>query len=189
MFSQKECLCPEILSRGCSITIPGNRSVECKFWSRWRPMVCFQNCLSQLISEWGLGWFTNDFVSGIMPNLETKVLLVQIFGEKGHPVRKYQRIMYWFPKFKELNPWPIPKDLPIDPVDLARFSLTRIADDLDAQVTVYQVPPFMYIYTHLWERYFNYLLFKPWPGFFHDLPTRFHIQMLQKKESMSLFRI
>ncbi|TWW63652.1 evolutionarily conserved signaling intermediate in Toll pathway, mitochondrial [Takifugu flavidus] len=77
---------------------------------------------------------------GIMPNLETKVLLVQIFGEKGHPVRKYQRIMYWFPKFKELNPWPIPKDLPTDPVDLARFSLARIADDLDAQVTVYQVP-------------------------------------------------
>lgn len=95
-----------------------------------------------------------------MPNLETKVLLVQIFGEKGHPVRKYQRIMYWFPKFKELNPWPIPKDLPTDPVDLARFSLTRIADDLDAQVTVYQVPPFLYIHirvyvyihTHIYER-------------------------------------
>lgn len=76
-----------------------------------------------------------------MPNVETKVLLNQIFGEKSHPVRKYQRIMYWFPKFKNLNPWPIPKDLPTDPVDLARFSLTRIADDLDAEVTVYQVPP------------------------------------------------
>lgn len=75
-----------------------------------------------------------------MPNVETKVLLVQIFGEKGHPMRKYQRILYWFPKFKHLNPFPVPQELPADPVDLARFSLTRIADDLDAEVTVYQVP-------------------------------------------------
>lgn len=77
--------------------------------------------------------------SGIMPNMETKVLLVQIFGEKGHPMRKYQRIMYWFPKFKHMNPFPIPHQLPEDPVDLARLALTRIANDLDAKVTVYQV--------------------------------------------------
>nr|XP_019955604.1 PREDICTED: evolutionarily conserved signaling intermediate in Toll pathway, mitochondrial [Paralichthys olivaceus]XP_019955605.1 PREDICTED: evolutionarily conserved signaling intermediate in Toll pathway, mitochondrial [Paralichthys olivaceus]XP_019955606.1 PREDICTED: evolutionarily conserved signaling intermediate in Toll pathway, mitochondrial [Paralichthys olivaceus]XP_019955607.1 PREDICTED: evolutionarily conserved signaling intermediate in Toll pathway, mitochondrial [Paralichthys olivac len=77
---------------------------------------------------------------GIMPNMETKVLLVQIFGEKSHPIRKYQRIMYWFPKFKHINPFPIPHQLPEDPVDLARFSLTRIANDLDAKVTVFQLP-------------------------------------------------
>ncbi|KAK2852078.1 hypothetical protein Q5P01_008354 [Channa striata] len=77
---------------------------------------------------------------GVMPNVETKVLLVQIFGEKGHPMRKYQRIMYWFPKFKHVNPFPVPQQLPDDPVDLARFSLTRIADDLDAKITVYQLP-------------------------------------------------
>ncbi|XP_049423757.1 evolutionarily conserved signaling intermediate in Toll pathway, mitochondrial [Epinephelus fuscoguttatus] len=77
---------------------------------------------------------------GIMPNVETKVLLVQIFGEKGHPMRKYQRIMYWFPKFKHISPFPVPHQLPEDPVDLARFSLKRIASDLDAQVTVYQLP-------------------------------------------------
>ncbi|XP_062239794.1 evolutionarily conserved signaling intermediate in Toll pathway, mitochondrial isoform X2 [Platichthys flesus] len=77
---------------------------------------------------------------GIMPNMETKVLLVQIFGEKTHPMRKYQRIMYWFPKFKHINPFPIPQQLPEDPADLARFSLTRIANDLDAKVIVYQLP-------------------------------------------------
>lgn len=76
-----------------------------------------------------------------MPDVETKVLLVRIFGEKSHPMRKYQRIMYWFPKFKHLNPFPVPQELPADPVDLARFSLTRIANDLDAEVTVYQVKP------------------------------------------------
>ncbi|XP_076829718.1 evolutionarily conserved signaling intermediate in Toll pathway, mitochondrial [Brachyhypopomus gauderio] len=77
---------------------------------------------------------------GIMPNVETKVLLVQIFGEKSHPMRKYQRLMYWFPRFKNANPFPVPHKLPHDPVDLARFSLTRIANDLDATVTVYQHP-------------------------------------------------
>ncbi|KAF7653436.1 hypothetical protein LDENG_00082940 [Lucifuga dentata] len=77
---------------------------------------------------------------GIMPNVETKVLLVQIFGEKSHPMRKFQRIMYWFPKFKHVNPFPVPQQLPEDPVDLARFSLTRIANDLDAEVTIYQMP-------------------------------------------------
>ncbi|XP_040887264.1 evolutionarily conserved signaling intermediate in Toll pathway, mitochondrial [Toxotes jaculatrix] len=77
---------------------------------------------------------------GIMPNIETKVLLVQIFGEKSHPMRKYQRIMYWFPKFKHINPFPVPQLLPEDPVDLAHFSLTRIANNLDAKVTVHQLP-------------------------------------------------
>ncbi|XP_063043172.1 evolutionarily conserved signaling intermediate in Toll pathway, mitochondrial [Engraulis encrasicolus] len=77
---------------------------------------------------------------GVMPNVETKVLLIQIFGPKGHPVRKYQRIMYWFPKFRHANPFPVPHQLPADPVDLAHFSLKRIANDLDARVTVYQMP-------------------------------------------------
>lgn len=77
---------------------------------------------------------------GVMPNVETKVLLVQIFGEKGHPIRKYQRLLYWFPRFKHTNPFPIPHQLPEDSVDLARFCLTRIANDLDAKVTVYQLP-------------------------------------------------
>ncbi|MGH0168020.1 UNVERIFIED_CONTAM: hypothetical protein FKN15_053753 [Acipenser sinensis] len=78
---------------------------------------------------------------GVMPNVETKVLLVQIFGEKGHPMRKYQRLMYWFPRFKHVNPFPVPRELPRDPVDLARLSLQRIAGDLDARVTVYEVQP------------------------------------------------
>ncbi|XP_057189831.1 evolutionarily conserved signaling intermediate in Toll pathway, mitochondrial [Triplophysa rosa] len=75
---------------------------------------------------------------GIMPNVETKVLLAQVFGKKSHPMRKYQRIMYWFPKFKHTNPYPIPQVLPSDPIDLARFSLARIASDPDAKITVFQ---------------------------------------------------
>lgn len=78
-------------------------------------------------------------LKGIMPNKETKVLLFQIFGDKSHPVRKYQRLMYWFPKFKHVNPYPVPEPLPQDPIDLARLSLQRITADMDAKVIVYQV--------------------------------------------------
>lgn len=77
--------------------------------------------------------------TGIMPNVETKVLLAQIFGEKSHPMRKYQRIMYWFPKFKHTNPYPVPQVLSSDPIDLARFILPHIASDPKAKITVYQV--------------------------------------------------
>ncbi|XP_015263028.1 PREDICTED: evolutionarily conserved signaling intermediate in Toll pathway, mitochondrial [Gekko japonicus] len=78
--------------------------------------------------------------NGVMPNKETYFLLLQIFGDKSHPVRKYQRILYWFPKFKHVNPHPVPDPLPQDPVDLARLSLQRMAADLDARVTAYQLP-------------------------------------------------
>ncbi|MBN3321094.1 ECSIT protein, partial [Atractosteus spatula] len=91
-----------------------------------------QECAIQILEE-----MENH---GIMPNIETKVLLVQIFGEKSHPMRKYQRLLYWFPKFKHVNPYPVPHELPQDPLDLARLSLKRIANSLDAKVTVYQMP-------------------------------------------------
>ncbi|XP_019343728.2 evolutionarily conserved signaling intermediate in Toll pathway, mitochondrial [Alligator mississippiensis] len=77
---------------------------------------------------------------GIMPDQKTRFLLLKIFGEQSHPAYKYQRIMYWFPKFKHINPYPLPDPLPRDPVDLARHSLTRIAADASARVTIYQMP-------------------------------------------------
>ncbi|KAL8164590.1 UNVERIFIED_CONTAM: hypothetical protein K2H54_054024 [Gekko kuhli] len=78
--------------------------------------------------------------NGVMPNKETRLLLLQIFGDKSHPVRKYQRILYWFPKFKHINPHPVPDPLPQDPVDLARLSLQRMAADPGARITAYQLP-------------------------------------------------
>ncbi|XP_038644321.1 evolutionarily conserved signaling intermediate in Toll pathway, mitochondrial [Scyliorhinus canicula] len=75
-----------------------------------------------------------------MPDVETKTLLTQIFGVKSHPMRKFQRLLYWFPRFKHVNPYPVPQPLPSDPVALAQLGLQRIANDLSCQVTVYQEP-------------------------------------------------
>ncbi|XP_072102639.1 evolutionarily conserved signaling intermediate in Toll pathway, mitochondrial [Mobula birostris] len=77
---------------------------------------------------------------GVLPDVNTKVLLVQIFGHKSHPMRKYQRMLYWFPRFRHANPFPVAEPLPQDPVELARLALLRIAPDLDSEVTVYQHP-------------------------------------------------
>ncbi|XP_078540420.1 evolutionarily conserved signaling intermediate in Toll pathway, mitochondrial isoform X1 [Lissotriton helveticus] len=77
--------------------------------------------------------------NGILPNKDTKFLLLQIFGDRSHPIRKYQRLMYWFPRFKHVNPYPQPAHLPQDPLDLARLSLQRISADPNARSTVYQM--------------------------------------------------
>uniref|UniRef100_A0A803K392 Evolutionarily conserved signaling intermediate in Toll pathway, mitochondrial n=1 Tax=Xenopus tropicalis TaxID=8364 RepID=A0A803K392_XENTR len=77
---------------------------------------------------------------GITPNKQTCFLLLQIFGARSHPIRKYQRMMYWFPRFKHTNPFPVPAELPADPVELSRMCLHRIANDLDSRVAVYQMP-------------------------------------------------
>ena len=47
--------------------------------------------------------------------------------------------MYWIPKFRNANPFPVPLELPDDDVEMAKLALKRMAVDLQNQVTVYQV--------------------------------------------------
>lgn len=77
---------------------------------------------------------------GVMPNKETEFLLIQIFGRKSYPMLKFVRMKLWFSRFKNVNPFPVPQDLPQDPVDLARLGLRHMEPDLSARVTVYQMP-------------------------------------------------
>uniref|UniRef100_A0A2I3TTU0 ECSIT signaling integrator n=1 Tax=Pan troglodytes TaxID=9598 RepID=A0A2I3TTU0_PANTR len=77
---------------------------------------------------------------GVMPNKETEFLLIQIFGRKSYPMLKLVRLKLWFPRFMNINPFPVPRDLPQDPVELAMFGLRHMEPDLSARVTIYQVP-------------------------------------------------
>nr|KAF6400874.1 ECSIT signaling integrator [Rousettus aegyptiacus] len=77
---------------------------------------------------------------GVMPNKETEFLLLQIFGRKSYPMLKFVRMRLWFSRFKNVNPFPVPRDLPQDPVDLARLGLRHMEPDLSARVTIYQMP-------------------------------------------------
>uniref|UniRef100_A0A2K5W2C3 Evolutionarily conserved signaling intermediate in Toll pathway, mitochondrial n=1 Tax=Macaca fascicularis TaxID=9541 RepID=A0A2K5W2C3_MACFA len=77
---------------------------------------------------------------GVMPNKETEFLLIQIFGRKSYPMLKLLRLKMWFPRFMNINPFPVPRDLSQDPVELATFGLRHMEPDLSARVTIYQVP-------------------------------------------------
>lgn len=76
---------------------------------------------------------------GVMPNKETEFLLLQIFGRRSYPMLKLVRMRLWFSRFKHVNPFPVPAELPQDPVDLARLGLRHMEPDLSSRVTVYQM--------------------------------------------------
>ena len=76
--------------------------------------------------------------SAVLPNNETKEILISVFGKRAHPVKKYQRMMYWFPKFRYINPFPLPKEIPNDPVKLSELGLKRIAE-YEAKFKVFYV--------------------------------------------------
>ncbi|XP_030156859.1 evolutionarily conserved signaling intermediate in Toll pathway, mitochondrial isoform X2 [Lynx canadensis] len=77
---------------------------------------------------------------GVMPDKETEFLLIQIFGRKSYPMLKFVRMKLWFSRFKNINPFPLPRDLPQDPVDLAKLGLRHMEPNLSARVTIYQMP-------------------------------------------------
>ncbi|KAK2510947.1 hypothetical protein Q9233_017310 [Columba guinea] len=77
---------------------------------------------------------------GVMPDAETRFLLLGIFGPRSRPVRKCQRLLYWLPRARHLDPHPLPPVLPPPGLPIARLALQRIASDPDARITVFQEP-------------------------------------------------
>uniref|UniRef100_A0A8C9LG08 ECSIT N-terminal domain-containing protein n=1 Tax=Pavo cristatus TaxID=9049 RepID=A0A8C9LG08_PAVCR len=76
---------------------------------------------------------------GVVPDAETRFLLLAIFGPRSRPVRKCQRMLYWLPRMRHANPYPLPAQLPPPGLDAACLGLRRIANDPDARLSVYQV--------------------------------------------------
>src|SRR5690349_12998887 len=76
---------------------------------------------------------------GVIPDYEMEDMLLNIFDRRGHPVRKFWRMMYWMPKFKNLSPWVVPNPPPNDAFDLARLAIERMCTvDLQSKISVYQ---------------------------------------------------
>lgn len=75
----------------------------------------------------------------VIPDIETERILRNVFGKDSIPLHKFWRMMYWMPKFKNLNPWPLPRPLPNDPLELAKLAISRIASvDHQSEVSVFQ---------------------------------------------------
>lgn len=77
--------------------------------------------------------------NGVIPDFEMEDQLMNVFGRKGYALRKYWRMMYWMPKFKNLSPWPLPNPLPNDNFEIAKLAVARISSvDLNSEVTVFK---------------------------------------------------
>ncbi len=63
-----------------------------------------------------------------MPNRRTREILRAVFGQHEQQLKKYMRMMYWFPKMWHLNPFPLPEELPKEYIKLCELGLKRIAD-------------------------------------------------------------
>lgn len=75
---------------------------------------------------------------GVMPDYEMEAMLLNIFGKNGHPLRKYWRMMYWMPKFKNLSPWPLPNPVPDDTLTVAKLAVERMCTvDVLSEITVF----------------------------------------------------
>lgn len=75
-----------------------------------------------------------------MPDYEMQDILLNIFGRRGYPLRKYWRMMYWMPKFKNLSPWPVPRNGLDDIFELAKEAIKRISSaDIQSQLSVFHV--------------------------------------------------
>ncbi|KZC05450.1 Evolutionarily conserved signaling intermediate in Toll pathway, mitochondrial [Dufourea novaeangliae] len=75
----------------------------------------------------------------VIPDYEMQEMILNIFGEKSQPARKFWRIMYWMPKFCRLNPWPVPEPAPREPKELAYYGIKKLCSiDVQAKITEYK---------------------------------------------------
>uniref|UniRef100_A0A2A4JHG0 Evolutionarily conserved signaling intermediate in Toll pathway, mitochondrial n=1 Tax=Heliothis virescens TaxID=7102 RepID=A0A2A4JHG0_HELVI len=75
----------------------------------------------------------------VMPDSEMEQMLLNTFGRRGIPLRKFWRMMYWMPKFRNLSPWYLPEELPNDTVELAKLAIQRITSvDPDMKIDIWQ---------------------------------------------------
>ncbi|KAH9504110.1 hypothetical protein Btru_067736, partial [Bulinus truncatus] len=75
-------------------------------------------------------------VNGIIPDDEFRVILNNRFGSYAHITKKLRRMMYWMPKFKNINPYPVPYVMPSDPIQIALLMLKRMSVDKETKFTV-----------------------------------------------------
>uniref|UniRef100_D3TPK5 Evolutionarily conserved signaling intermediate in Toll pathway, mitochondrial n=1 Tax=Glossina morsitans morsitans TaxID=37546 RepID=D3TPK5_GLOMM len=76
---------------------------------------------------------------GVMPDYEMEAMLLNVFGRSGHPLRKYWRMMYWMPKFKNRSPWPLPNPVPDSALTMAKLAIERMCTvDVRSRISVFE---------------------------------------------------
>ncbi|CAH8435747.1 unnamed protein product [Dicrocoelium dendriticum] len=73
-------------------------------------------------------------INHVLPDDEVGQMIIDIFGWRNHAMQHYRQLMYWMPKLKHANPWPVEAhqildDLEEDPLRLCRLIVERICPD------------------------------------------------------------
>ncbi|XP_021379521.1 evolutionarily conserved signaling intermediate in Toll pathway, mitochondrial-like isoform X2 [Mizuhopecten yessoensis] len=76
--------------------------------------------------------------NGVIPDEKMEEMIEERFGISSYVMRKYTRMLYWMPKFRHANPYPVPWQLTDDPIQLAIIALKRMAIDLNNKITVWK---------------------------------------------------
>lgn len=64
--------------------------------------------------------------NGVWPDAVTYSLLIEVFGKRSLPVEKCDRMIYWYDRYKDSDPYWIDGELPCEELELAKLALQRI---------------------------------------------------------------
>ena len=77
-----------------------------------------QQCATTLLQKMEL--------NKVIPDEEMGDIILNVFGKYATPYKRYCRMMYWMPKFKNLSPFPLPEELPNNALELAKLAIRQI---------------------------------------------------------------
>lgn len=67
-----------------------------------------------------------------------QLIIMTIFGKNSHPMKKCLRMNYWLHKFNQASPWPLPKPIPNDTLEVAKLAVAQMCSvDLASEITVF----------------------------------------------------
>lgn len=73
---------------------------------------------------------------GIRPDDEIQEILLQIFGRASYPLQKCRRMVYWFDRYWNIDPYRL-QSIPSDPVELSKIALKQM--DKDGTISEHKV--------------------------------------------------
>ena len=85
---------------------------------------------------------------GIRPDDEVHEILLQIFGRASYPLQKCRRMVYWFDRYENIDPYRL-KSMPSNAVELSKVALKQM--DKDGTISEHKVT-FIIVnifYTHM----------------------------------------
>ncbi|KAF2357138.1 ECSIT protein [Trinorchestia longiramus] len=88
---------------------------------------------------------------GVIPDSEMEDIILTVFGSNSHPMKKCRRMRYWMLKFNNASPWPLPKPVPSELLELAKLAVARMCSvDQTSEVTIYDTKEVKEAIDHTW---------------------------------------